>query len=421
MTGSKYCKCFALEDPLVFMEYRYACWRRQYESASCNSFVMSTCYPAMFCQRCKILRATELKLEKSGEVGLHWEGELFCQQSRETQPDPAASQTNPISNSENLDIISKAQIKQIRTSFDAPPTTTEDYACMFAAPLLWTLCFAPCPLWPHQAVYGKHSSGLKFLDQSANQCTVKRLQQVQAKDPYTGPCSLSFIQHIFGCGMLFTLVVLRHTIAKGMQVRDTKCRQHAEQRAAQWFETWHSELHKQDIVVQRKQTLQNPSGTLLNNSAVNPRSSPHFSAFNRRIATRTSKYNTHANSFWYQLSRKVHLSYFRGYVNAMTFGRPKRVMGKFPSIWFGSIELISTVAILPCGLCKPVRSENGMKAADLFLHTLIHGLREQKTVSSFKCAAGTNAMLRRFELRCFKPAASEKIFKTFALREKIIL
>lgn len=138
MTGSKYCKCFALEDPLVFMEYRYACWRRQYESASCNSFVMSTCYPAMFCQRCKILRATELKLEKSGEVGLHWEGELFCQQSRETQPDPAASQTNPISNSENLDIISKAQIKQIRTSFDAPPTTTEDYACMFAAPLLWT-------------------------------------------------------------------------------------------------------------------------------------------------------------------------------------------------------------------------------------------------------------------------------------------
>lgn len=165
-----------------------------------------------------------------------------------------------------------------------PEQPRTKHAC-FAAPLLWywTLCFAPCPLWPHQAVYGKHSSGLKFLDQSANQCTVKRLRQVQAKDPYRGPCSLSFIQHIFGCGMLFTLVVLRHTIAKGMQVRDTKCRQHAEHRTAQWFETWHSELQKQDIVVQRKQTLQNPLGTLLNNSAVNPRSSPHFSAFNPRI------------------------------------------------------------------------------------------------------------------------------------------
>lgn len=102
----------------------------------------------------------------------------------------------------------------------------------------------------------------------------------------------------------------------------------------------------------------------------------------------------------------------------MTFGRPKRMMGKFPSIWFGSVELISMVAILPCGLCEPVRSENGMKA-ELFLHALIHGLPEQKTVSSFKCAAGANAMLRRFELRCFKPDASDSFPKDQRCAKKI--
>ena len=90
--------------------------------------------------------------------------------------------------------------------------------------------------------------------------------------------------------------------------------------------------------------------------------------------------------------------------------------GKFP-IWFASVELISTVAILPCGPCELVRSENGMKT-DFFSHTLIHGSPEQEIVSSFKCAAGANAMLWLYLVGCpfsckmGEPVLQSSIFST---------